>query len=132
MSGEPCCLNCKYWQIDTQLFGPADGVICRAGYGHTAPYDCCDEFRREFDDFVMELDFVMEENGKLIGQNIFMKAVINADDGRDIPIMTMGPICIAPELKRKGYGKLLLDYSLEKAVKMGCGALCTESATQGS
>ena len=51
MSGEPCCLNCKYWQIDTQLFGPADGVICRAGYGHTAPYDCCDEFRREFDDY---------------------------------------------------------------------------------
>ena len=32
-----------------------------------------------------------------------------------IPIMTMGPICIAPELKRKGYGKILLDYSLEKA-----------------
>ena len=29
--------------------------------------------------------------------------------------MTMGPICIAPELKRKGYGKILLDYSLEKA-----------------
>ena len=81
---------------------------------------------REDSDFVAELDFVMEENGKLIGQNIFMKAVIKADDGRDIPIMTMGPICIAPELKRKGYGKLLLDYSLEKAVKMGCGALCFE------
>ena len=81
---------------------------------------------REDPDFVKELDFVMEENGKLIGQNIFMKAVIKADDGRDIPIMTMGPICIAPELKRKGYGKLLLDYSLEKAAGMGCGALCFE------
>lgn len=31
--------------------------------------------------------------------------------------MTMGPICIAPELKRKGYGKILLDYSLEKRIK---------------
>ena len=81
---------------------------------------------REDPDFVKELDFVMEENGKLIGQNIFMKAVIKADDGRDIPIMTMGPICITPELKRKGYGKILLDYSLEKAVKMGCGAVCFE------
>ena len=56
---------------------------------------------RENPDFVAELDFVMEENGKLIGQNIFMKAVIKADDGRDIPIMTMGPICITPRLKRK-------------------------------
>lgn len=81
---------------------------------------------REDPDFVSELDFVMEEAGKLIGQNIFMKAVIKADDGRDVPIMTMGPICITPELKRKGYGKLLLDYSLEKAVELGCGALCFE------
>ena len=73
-----------------------------------------------------ELDFVMELDGKLIGQNMFMKANIKADDGRDIPIMTMGPICITPELKRKGYGKILLDYSLEKAKEYGCKALCFE------
>ena len=77
-------------------------------------------------DFVPELDFVMEKDGKLIGQNIFVKAKIKADDGRDISIMTMGPICIIPELKRQGYGKLLLDYSLEQAAKLGCGALCFE------
>lgn len=40
--------------------------------------------------------------------------------------MTMGPICIAPELKSKGYGKILLDYSLEKAKELGCGAVCFE------
>lgn len=77
-------------------------------------------------DFIAELDYVMELNGKLIGQSIFMKAVIKADDGRDIPIVTMGPICITPELKRKGYGKVLLDYSLERAAKMGFGAVCFE------
>lgn len=76
--------------------------------------------------FVPELDFVMEQDGRLIGQNIFMNAHIKADDGRDIPIMTMGPICITPELKRKGYGKILLDYSLEKAKALGCGAVCFE------
>lgn len=76
--------------------------------------------------FVPELDFVMEANGQIIGQNMFMKAFIQADDGRQIPIMTMGPICIAPDLKRKGYGKLLLDHSLEKAKELGCGAICME------
>ena len=76
--------------------------------------------------FVPELNFVMEKDGQLIGQNMFMRAVINADDGREIPIMTMGPICITPELKRKGYGKILLDYSLEQAAALGCGALCFE------
>ena len=76
--------------------------------------------------FVKELDFVMEKGGRLIGQNMFMRANIKADDGRDIPIMAMGPICITPELKRKGYGKTLLDYSLEKAKELGCGAVCFE------
>ena len=70
--------------------------------------------------------FALEKDGKLIGQNVFVKANIKADDGRDIPIMAMGPICITPELKRKGYGKLLLDYSLEKARDLGCGAVCFE------
>ncbi|MGN0448239.1 MAG: GNAT family N-acetyltransferase [Acutalibacteraceae bacterium] len=76
--------------------------------------------------FIPELCFVMELDGKLIGQNMFMRAKIKADDGRDIPIMTMGPICITPELKRKGYGKILLDYTLEKAKEYGCKALCFE------
>ena len=76
--------------------------------------------------FVKELDFVMELDGRLIGQNMFMRANIKADGGRDIPIMAMGPICITPELKRKGYGKILLDYSLEKAKELGCGAVCFE------
>ena len=76
--------------------------------------------------FVKELDFVMEKDGRLIGQNMFMKTVINADDGRHVEVLTMGPICITPELKRKGYGKLLLDYSLEKAEEMGFGAVLFE------
>ena len=76
--------------------------------------------------FVPELDFVMEKDGKIIGQNMFMQAVIKADDGRDIPIMTMGPICIAKEYQQQGYGKQLLDYSLEQAKQLGCGALCFE------
>ena len=76
--------------------------------------------------FVKELDFVMEQDGQLIGQNMFMKTVIEADDGRVIPVLTMGPICITPEWKRKGYGKKLLDYSLSEAAKMGFGAVLFE------
>ena len=81
---------------------------------------------RDDEAFVQELDFVMELDGQIIGQNIFMRAEIKSDEGRVIPIMTMGPICITPELKRKGYGKVLLDYSLKKAKELGCGALCFE------
>jgi predicted N-acetyltransferase YhbS len=76
--------------------------------------------------FVRELDFVMEQNGTLIGQNMFMKTIIEADDGRVIPVLTMGPICITPPLKRQGYGKALLDHSLVKATEMGFGAVLFE------
>ncbi len=76
--------------------------------------------------FIKELDFVMEKGGKIIGQNMFMKTVIDADDGRTIPVLMMGPICITPELKRKGYGKKLLDHSLQKAAELGFGAVLFE------
>ena len=77
-------------------------------------------------DFIPELAFVMEADGKIIGQNVFVKAQITKEDGTAFPILTMGPICIANEYKRKGYGKFLLDYSLEKAKALGYGAVCFE------
>ena len=79
--------------------------------------------------FVKELDFVMEQNGekkRIIGQNCFVKTCINADDGRKIDVLTMGPICIANDFKRKGLGKTFLDYSVQKAAELGFGAVFFE------
>ena len=81
---------------------------------------------RDNPDFVPELDFVLIRDGKIIGQVMYVRTEIKADDGRSIPIMTMGPIGILPEYKRQGYGKWLLDYSMEQARAMGAGALCFE------
>ncbi|NLZ68484.1 MAG: N-acetyltransferase [Spirochaetales bacterium] len=77
-------------------------------------------------DFIPELDFVMEKDGKLIGHVMYAKAKLLADDGRVIPLMTFGPISIAPEFKRQGYGTKLLSFSMEKAKALGCGGLLTE------
>ena len=81
---------------------------------------------REDPAFVKELDFVMEQDGRLIGQNMFMKTIIQSDAGGTVPVLTMGPICITPDLKRKGYGKKLLDFWLEKAAGMVFGAVLLE------
>ena len=78
---------------------------------------------REDPAFVPELDFVMELDGRLIGQVMYVRSEIQCSDARRVPIMTFGPIGIAPEYKRQGYGKRLLDYSMEKAKEMGAGAL---------
>jgi predicted N-acetyltransferase YhbS len=77
-------------------------------------------------DFVSELDFVLEKDQKLIGHIMYMRASIKTEDGKTIPIMTFGPISISPEYKRQGYGKILLDYSMQKASELGCDALCIE------
>ena len=74
-------------------------------------------------DFVPELDIIMEENGVLIGHVMFARAEIKLNNGKTLPIMTFGPISIAPDFKRKGYGTVLLGHAMKKAKEMDCGAL---------
>lgn len=81
---------------------------------------------REQADYVPELALVAEKDGELIGQIAFVRTTLTADDGRRIPLMTMGPLCIAPAYKRQGYGKKLLEEALRRAAALGCGALCFE------
>ena len=80
-------------------------------------------------DFVPELDLVMERDGVLIGHVLYMRAKIVADDGRELPMMTFGPISIRPDLQRQGLGKYLLDESMERARELGAGALCTRATS---
>ncbi len=77
-------------------------------------------------DFIPELDFVMEEDGLIIGHVMFSKAELVLADGTHKPSWTFGPISIHPDYKRKGYGLKLLNYALDKARDMGVGFLCME------
>ena len=81
---------------------------------------------RDRPEFVPELDLVMERNGELIGHILYVRAEIQADDGRRIPVMAFGPISIRPDCQRQGLGKALLDESLERARALGAGAICIE------
>ena len=100
---------------------------------------------RNSPDFVKELDFVMEKDGRIMGHVMFSKAELEIPgtsprmtEGETSPRMTesststriaswtFGPISIHPDYKRKGYGLKLLNYSLEQARKQGVGFLCME------
>ena len=70
---------------------------------------------RDNPDFVPELDLVLERDGRLIGHIMYDRATIQADDGRTIPVMTFGPISIHPDVQRRGYGRYLMDRSMERA-----------------
>ena len=77
-------------------------------------------------DFVKELDLVLELDGEIIGQVAYVKSRIQLDDRKELPTLTIGPICIDPRYQQKGYGKILLDYSLNKAKELGYGAVFLE------
>lgn len=77
---------------------------------------------REDAGFVAELSLVLEKDGTIIGHIMYAKSEIQTENGA-IPILTFGPISIAPAEKRKGYGKMLLDASMEKAKAYGAKAL---------
>ena len=81
---------------------------------------------RNYEGFVHELNLVLELDGEIIGQTVFVRSHILADDGKIVPTLSLGPICIAPDFKRKGCGKILLDYAFEKAEKLGYGAVMFE------
>lgn len=97
---------------------------------------------RQRPEFIPELSFVMEKDGRLIGQVMFVRTTLEViTPNSQLPttdfsqlstfnsklnIATFGPISIAPEYKRKGYGLKLLQYALARAKEMGIGAVCME------
>ena len=74
---------------------------------------------RQHKDFLPELDFVIEKDGQIIGNVMYTKARLVDENGEEKQIITFGPVSILPEYQRKGYGKMLLEYSFEKAAGLG-------------
>lgn len=74
---------------------------------------------RSHADYLPELSFVAELDGEVIGSIHYTKNHLIDEAGEEKAILTFGPICIAPELQRMGYGKRLIEYSFEKAVALG-------------
>lgn len=74
---------------------------------------------RGHEDFIPELDFVLELDGEIVGYIMYTKATLTDAQGQEKNILTFGPLCIAPEHQRRGFGKMLMQHSFEKALAMG-------------
>lgn len=74
---------------------------------------------RSHQDFVPELDLVIEVDGQVIGNIMYTKAKLVDESGQEKEILTFGPVCILPEYQRMGYGKRLMERSFELALDLG-------------
>ena len=106
----------------TADYQPVEELIRRAVWNLYVP-GCTEHYLahiiRPHEDFIPELDLVIELGGEVIGSIMYTKATLIDEAGREKPILTFGPVCIHPDYQRLGYGKQLIDYSFEKAVTLG-------------
>ncbi len=78
---------------------------------------------RNSPNFVTELDFVAESDGKIIGSIAFMKSIILGDNGKRYEVLTLGPIAVLPAFQRRGAGRLLISHAISTAKGTGHRAI---------
>ena len=70
-------------------------------------------------DFIPELDFVLELDGKVIGNIMYTKARLVDENKKEKEILTFGPVSVDPQYQRRGYGKMLMEHSFLHAAVLG-------------
>ena len=70
-------------------------------------------------DFIPQLDLVAEMDGQIVGNIMYTKAKLVAEDGQEKEILTFGPLCVDPDHQRQGIGKALMAKSFACAKEMG-------------
>ncbi|OFI50367.1 GNAT family N-acetyltransferase [Floricoccus tropicus] len=79
---------------------------------------------RNHEDYIPELTFVIEVDGRIAGSIFYSKTRILDDSGKEISqVITFGPVSIAPEFHNMGLGSKLINYSIEEAKKLGYKAI---------
>ena len=110
-------------QADRQI---VEGITRRAFYNLYVP-GCGEHYlvhiMRDHPDFIPELDLVAELDGQVIGNVMYTRATLTDEAGAVKDILTFGPVSIAPEHQRKGYGKQLLEHSFRRAAELGWDAI---------
>ena len=97
-------------------------LIREAFWNHYVP-GCKEHYllhkMREHEDFIPELDLVLELDGEPAGSIVYTKATLVDEQGREKPVLTFGPVGVLPQYQRKGLGKRLMEASFERAIAMG-------------
>ena len=69
--------------------------------------------------FVPELDYVVEEKGRIIAQIAYAKGRLETEDGRVVDSLLFGPVSVLPEWQGRGVGSRLIEFTLARAKALG-------------
>ena len=117
--------------ITLRLEQPSDyreteNITREAFWNHHSPG--CDEhyllhIMRDSPAFLPKLDFVAVCGSKIVGNAVYCKSVIKADDGTEYEAVGLGPISVLPEYQKKGIGGRLIEHTKQIACQIGYHAI---------
>jgi predicted N-acetyltransferase YhbS len=76
---------------------------------------------RETVSAIAGLSFAALDDGALVGTIQCWPVLFDADDGRDAPLVMVGPVAVEPARQRDGIGRELTRYALDTAAASGAG-----------
>lgn len=80
---------------------------------------------RQHEDFIRELSFVIEVDGKVEGAIFYTHSKIVSEDNKEYKMISFGPVFISPNHHRKGLGRELITHSIKVAKEMDHRAILT-------
>jgi len=88
----------------------------------------CDEhylchLLREHKDFIRELDYVVELNGKIVASIMYSDSFLISEDNEKVHVVSFGPLCVHPDYQRKGIGTALIEKTKSLVEKMNIPAI---------
>ena len=103
-----------------------ENVVREAFWNHFSPG--CDEhyllhIMRDSPAFVPELNVVAVVDDKIVGNIVYAKSIIRADNGNEYEVLSLGPIAVLPEYQSKGIGGRMIEYTRQLAREMGFRAI---------
>ena len=78
---------------------------------------------RKHSDFMPELSFVIELDGRLVGSIFYTRAKVIREDGSSMDTVSFGPVSIHPDFHRRGLGRALISHSIQAAKDAGHRAI---------
>ena len=97
--------------------------LAREAFWNLSKPGCDEHFfihvMRDHPDFIPELGYVIEIDGKIVGSIMYCKSRLVDENGYVKPVVTMGPICVLPGYQRRGLGKAMLEFTFDIVKKLG-------------
>lgn len=78
---------------------------------------------RKHPDFMPELSFVVELDGRLVGSIFYTRSKVIRENDAALDVVSFGPVSIHPDFHRKGLGRALITHSIQAAKDSGQRAI---------